>query len=121
MRDLWTRCFGFVQSRWPYKCKFRTVRAEELPEELKKHKLYAIGEGMPWLAALRCPCGCGDTIQLSLLENDSPRWRLKREKDGSATLSPSIWRSKGCRSHFFVRKGRVVWCDIPRSSIKDVP
>ncbi|MFX8036043.1 DUF6527 family protein [Acinetobacter baumannii] len=26
------------------------------------------------------------------------------------TLSPSIWRSKGCRSHFFVREGLIVWC-----------
>jgi hypothetical protein len=26
------------------------------------------------------------------------------------TLSPSVWRTTGCRSHFIFRRGRVVWC-----------
>jgi hypothetical protein len=93
------------------------VRSEELPDKLKKHKLYAIGEGVPWLAALQCPCGCGEIVQLSLLENDRPRWRLRKEKDGTATLSPSIWRSKGCKSHFFLRNGLIVWCNSGRNPV----
>ncbi|MGO9953726.1 MAG: DUF6527 family protein, partial [Dissulfurispiraceae bacterium] len=23
---------------------------------------------------------------------------------------PSVWRKTGCRSHFFIIKGRVKWC-----------
>lgn len=117
MRSFWNRCARFFQAPWIARRKFKIARAEELPDKLKRHRLYAIGEGVPWLAALQCPCGCGETLQLSLLENDSPRWRrLTQEKDGTATLSPSIWRSKGCRSHFFLRKGRIVWCNSIRDS-----
>ena len=84
MRNSWNRCVRFVHTPWCYRRKFRIVRAEELPDQLKKHRLYAIGEGVPWLAALQCPCGCGEIVQLPRLENDRPRWRLRREKDGSA-------------------------------------
>ncbi|MDM9644782.1 DUF6527 family protein [Rhizobium sp. S163] len=27
------------------------------------------------------------------------------------TLHPSVWRNSGCRSHFWVRRGRIAWCD----------
>jgi hypothetical protein len=117
MRNFWNRCVRFVQTPWFYRRKFRIVRSEELPDKLKKHKLYAIGEGVPWLAALQCPCGCGAIVQLSLLENDRPRWRLRQEKDGTATLSPSIWRSTGCKSHFFLREGLIVWCNSGRNPV----
>ncbi|WP_425373246.1 DUF6527 family protein, partial [Klebsiella pneumoniae] len=29
---------------------------------------------------------------------------------GRPTLYPSIWRTTGCRSHFWVRIGRIHWC-----------
>jgi hypothetical protein len=90
---------------------------EELPDKVRKYTLYVIGEGSPWLAALQCPCGCGDFIQLTLLESESPRWSVRHEKDGTATLSPSICRSLGCRSHFFLKKGVIFWCGANRGSI----
>ncbi|WP_367892358.1 MULTISPECIES: DUF6527 family protein [Paraburkholderia] len=35
--------------------------------------MYAVGEcGQFWLAALMCPCGCGDTIQLPVIEGQRP-------------------------------------------------
>ena len=112
MINFWSHCLRFVRTRWPLRRKFKVLPVVELPDTLKKYTLYAIGERVPWLAALQCPCGCGEIVQLTLLKNESPRWLLRREKDGSATISPSVWRSKGCKSHFFIRKGLVLWCDI---------
>jgi len=86
---------------------------EELPDEVKSFRLYAVGSGEPWLAAVECPCGCHDVIQLSLLEYDSPRWSLHVEPDRTGTITPSVWRTRDCRSHFFLRKGVVEWCDRP--------
>jgi hypothetical protein len=111
MNRFWDRWLRFVQPRWSPPRKFRIAQTEELPDKLKKFTLYAIGEGSPWLAAFQCPCGCGDIIQLALLENESPRWSLRSEKDGTATLFPSVWRSKGCRSHFVLKGGVIFWCD----------
>jgi hypothetical protein len=96
---------------WITKNCWRTVSVDELPDILKQGSLYLIGEGTPWSVALLCPCGCGDVIQLSLLDTDSPRWRLSLDGDKLPTLVPSIRRTKGCRSHFFLRRGRVIWSD----------
>ena len=83
---------------------------EDLPDELAPQRLYLIGEQPhPWSAALLCPCGCGTTIQLSLIKEDRPSWRARRHFSGSVTLRPSVWRTRGCRSHFFLRRGRIVW------------
>jgi hypothetical protein len=97
-----------------------TYRAEfmnELPERLRPNILYAIGERVPWSAALLCPCGCGSVIQLSLLKKDSPCWALVFRKRLVPTLIPSIQRTTGCCSHFFLREGRVIWC--PRAALSE--
>lgn len=96
---------------WITKNCWRIVRVDELPDVLKQRSLYLIGDGAPWSAALLCPCGCRDVIQLSLLHGDSPRWRLSFDGDELPTLVPSIRRTQGCRAHFFLRHGRVVWSD----------
>ena len=53
--------------------------------------------------------GCADPIQLSLNPEGHPRWALRMSWDRAATLSPSVWRRAGCRSHFFLRRGEVEW------------
>lgn len=90
--------------------RYRVLRIEEMIDNPKRFQLYAIGGEYPWLASMLCPCGCGDLIQLSLLESDSPTWRLAINESGFPTLAPSVWRRKGCRSHFFVQEGLIVWC-----------
>ena len=89
---------------------FATVTFDDLPDVLAPKRLYLVGDdGCPWSAALLCPCGCKATIQLSLLPHDKPRWRAVRHFSGSVSLQPSVWRKRGCRSHFFLRRGRIVW------------
>jgi hypothetical protein len=50
------------------------------------------------------------TIALNMLPDASPRWQLHENTDGP-TLSPSVLRTTGCRSHFILRRGHVTWCD----------
>ena len=89
---------------------FATVMVDDLPDVLVPERLYLVGEdAVPWSAALLCPCGCEATIQLSLLPDDEPSWRAVRHVSGSVSLQPSVWRTRGCRSHFFLRRGRIVW------------
>lgn len=90
---------------------FRTTYVEELPDTVAGGQLYIIGEdGFAWCAALLCPCGCGETLQMSLLSEGHPRWNFAENNDGTPTLHPSVWRQVGCRSHFFLRKGSIIWC-----------
>jgi hypothetical protein len=101
VRSIWTK-------REPV---FRGVVAEDIPDELKPLTVYLCGEKEHlWAAAMICPCGCGDVIQLNLLQEVRPRWTAEQHRDGTVSLMPSVWRQKGCRSHFFIKHGRVEWC-----------
>ncbi|MFD0325608.1 DUF6527 family protein [Lysobacter gummosus] len=83
----------------------------ELPDYIpRKILVRQTLNGRNWMAGLNCPCGCGEVIQLMLLEGMSPRWKLTIDSRNRPTLHPSVWVVKGCRSHFWVRAGRILWC-----------
>lgn len=87
------------------------LHVEDLPEEIEPMTLYLVGEkGEAWQAAMQCPCGCKAIIQLSLVARDRPHWRAWGEPDGSASISPSVWRKRSCGAHFWLRNGHVHWC-----------
>lgn len=91
--------------------RLRTIRTEELPQNPSAKEIYVLGEGENlWFVALLCPCGCGAILQMSLLPGANPRWRLAKHDDDSVSLEPSVWRKVGCRSHFFIRRGKIIWC-----------
>ena len=86
-------------------------RVEDFPDTLKPATLYVAGEERyPWAAAMLCPCECGEVIQLNLLAQASPCWTVRHHHDDAVSLMPSVWRTNGCRSHFFVRNSRIDWC-----------
>lgn len=63
---------------------------------------------MKW-ALMQCPCGCGEILTLSLMKSVNPFWDVKFDKLKRLSLSPSIHKSDGCCSHFYIKKGKVVW------------
>jgi hypothetical protein len=88
-----------------------TQTTDEIPEKPLAETVYLVGEGeYLWFVAFVCPCGCRELIQLNLLPDTCPRWGIVRNPDGTVTLAPSVWRTTGCRSHFFLRQGRIDWC-----------
>jgi len=89
----------------------RTVYLEELPEDLDATAIYVLCEGQhKWFVAMLCPCGCGSIVQVSLLPDAKPKWRLVEHADKTISLEPSIFGRVGCRSHFFVQHGFIHWC-----------
>ncbi len=88
----------------------------DLPETLSRGVVFIIGNrGNEWLAALSCPCGCDSKLLLNIMDDVHPYWRWTVDKDQLITLSPSVNRLTGCKSHFFLVKGRVDWCGRPLS------
>ena len=53
---------------------------------------------------LRCPCGCGDLVVLSL---GADKWSLVF--DGRVSLLGSVQIADRCRSHFSIQENVVVW------------
>jgi hypothetical protein len=108
-----SRVLTFVKHGPPY----NTVIVSDLPSRLVRRTLYVVEEdGHREHASMLCPCGCGATIHLNLLPDDRPLWRLVAHSDGAASLMPSVHRTKGCCSHFWLHAGRVAWCRGPGPS-----
>lgn len=78
-----------------------------VPAELEEGVLYACLDCD--VVVHKCACGCGEKVVLPL----SPEhWKLCY--DGEITLSPSIGNYQyNCKSHYFIRDGKVVWVDSP--------
>lgn len=105
-----------------FRPRFKTVFVEEdLPTKLKTKTIYIITEdNEPWHVAMLCPCGCNATLQMNLIPDEYPVWRLEYHKNGFSTLNPSIWRKKGCLSHFWLRNGHIYWCEKPNESMAKI-
>lgn len=77
--------------------------------EVRAESVYVVApKSVPKWAMLRCPCGCAEVITLSLQPIHHPKWAVS-VKRGRASLYPSVWRTTGCRSHFWLKDGRVFW------------
>lgn len=83
---------------------------EELPELLSDRTIYIVGQpNNPWLIAFNCPCGCNSIIHLNLLKDAKPKWRYTITSKKRVNIFPSVWRTKDCNSHFFVRNSKIDW------------
>lgn len=69
-----------------------------------------VDSGIKKWACLNCPGGCGVQISLSLNPDRRPRWTINQDLWGRPTVSPSIHQQKKCNCHFWIQKGRIVWC-----------
>jgi len=82
----------------------RLEAVEFMPAKLQPGVLYVSKQYRT--AAHLCACGCGEKVRTQLGDLG---WRITEGRSGP-TLFPSIgnWQ-KPCRSHYFIRDGRVLW------------
>lgn len=81
------------------------LHVEFMPKELEPGVLY-VSEKYGTAAHL-CACGCGAKIRTPLGQTE---WAVTETRNG-----PSMWPSignwqKACQSHYFIRKGEIIWC-----------
>lgn len=72
------------------------------------------GNMFTWLR-YKCPCGCGETISLSLSPIIQPYWAASiskyKNKRLLVTVTPSVYmRNTKCGAHYFITKNKVIWC-----------
>jgi hypothetical protein len=105
----WTRkkWNGFGPDR-----RIHIIEGDSLPAKLPKRDLILAREDdEDWCVGMRCPCGCGSTIELLVVPEAKPRWDVSIDVNQRPSLKPSVWVQRGCRSHFWLRDGRVQWCE----------
>lgn len=111
IKNTLTRIARWVERLVGYQPRFSPSICDELPDVCEENKLYLVGErDTYWMAALICPCGCGELIQLALDPTGRPRWKVSMDDKNQITLTPSVHRKVRCRSHFILRNGKIVWC-----------
>ena len=92
---------------------YRLERVETRPKDvdIPSKTVVVVGhKELPKWALMRCPCGCGEILILSLMKRFRNYWQYETDTWGRITLTPSVWKNDGCRSHFILKKGKVVWC-----------
>lgn len=95
---------------WRQRQLYKSVRTSDVPDKLAPGKVYLIGENDHlWSAALKCPGGCGTVLEINLVPDMRPQWKVTEDKDGVVTIEPSIWRKRDCGCHFRITRGMVRW------------
>lgn len=89
---------------------YKVYRVPEIPINVKGDAIYLIGNANEiWEAAMKCPCGCGDVIQINFDKTAKHHWFITSVKKSKISIKPSIWRTEHCMSHFSIRESRVHW------------
>lgn len=69
-----------------------------------------VNRGRPRSIVIACPDGCGSVLTVNLDPQAGPAWRVYPDRTG-VSVYPSVWKEGGCRSHFIIWSGRIIWCD----------
>jgi hypothetical protein len=90
--------------------KLTIIGGDSLPTKMPIRSLILAKDGQEdWCVGFNCPCGCGHTIELLLIKEASPRWDCELDPQGHPSLHPSVWLKSGCKSHFWLKHGRIHW------------
>jgi hypothetical protein len=108
---MFRKIIGWFCKFFKKKRKYSYEYVEDVPEIFSPDTLYILqNEGYSWKVVMQCPCGCEENIHLNLMEGQTPNWRIEINGKDNISLMPSVWRTVGCVSHFFVRNGAIEWC-----------
>lgn len=93
---------------------YKVVMIEDNPSEcdISKNTIYIVGgiNYVKWVY-FRCPCGCNQVLMLSLSKNKFPSWSISLDKYNRPTIYPSVDVKFGCYSHFWLKKGKIIWAN----------
>jgi Family of unknown function (DUF6527) len=90
--------------------RYRGKRVSDIPDRLESGVVYIVGEdGYDWSAVMKCPGGCGKMLEMNLLPDAAPVWRVTEHENGSISLRPSVGLKTGCRCHFVLERGLIRW------------
>ncbi len=106
LRIWWLKCWDALG---PPR-KLLVAEGDSVPQRLPWRDLVLAREdGDDWAIGFCCPCGCQRHIELLVIAEARPRWDYHVDERNIPSLSPSVSLRDGCKSHFWVRGGRIHW------------
>jgi len=96
--------------------KYKTAWVEDLPDNPEQRTVYIIGgREHPFYAAVVCPRKkCAEVVHLEISADARRKWKVFEHRDKTVSLNPSIHvTTLPCRCHYWIRQGRIVWCERP--------
>lgn len=102
-----------VQLRLIQAPDFVALTIPDHPElsDMRPGKIYIVGgKGYQKWGYFRCPADLSEIVQLSLMENRRPRWKINTDLLGRPTVHPSVRQLDGSFAHFWIKKGKINWC-----------
>jgi Family of unknown function (DUF6527) len=101
---------AFFSKRFRRSYQIRIVDGD-LPAQIRRRIVYIVQEdGYLEHISMLCPCRCNQVLHMNLMPDERPCWQITKNPNQTISLHPSIWRKKGCNSHFWFRENRVYWC-----------
>ena len=106
---LWILCIYYQ-----FKSKYKTTWVEDIPDNLEKKTIYILGgKKYPFQVIMQCPRSCKKKIFLNISHQHKKRWHVIEHSDGTISLTPSIWIDDKCNCHYWFKKGKIFWCELP--------
>ena len=103
LRKIWGK-YGLAR-------KVIEIEGDTPPTRLPYRDIVLAKEGCEdWAVGFRCPCGCGKRLELMIINEAKPNWSISIDSKQRPTLMPSVHLTTGCKSHFWVKKGKIIWC-----------
>lgn len=87
--------------------ELKPIFIEFIPDEINEGELYISTEYNT--CTHLCPCGCKERIPIPINNPNIESWDLSIG-DGLVTISPSLQNRFKCKSHYFIRENKIVWC-----------
>jgi hypothetical protein len=107
---LWTKIAELWRDLIDPPFRIRYYDDDPEPTQLGRREFAIVGTAeLRKYAHFLCPCNCHDIIVLTSNAKVRPRWTFHTDLENRPTVMPSVWRTKGCRSHFLIKRGRIVW------------
>lgn len=98
-------------SQLHFKKVIRASSQNQAREEVSKNSstIAVVYRDKPRTVLFKCPCGCHQILVINVDVKAGKAWKLQ-DKNKKITLTPSVCRTTGCKSHFFVWQSQVLWC-----------
>ncbi len=107
MKRFFLKYFNLLLDKILYR-SFVLIEGDSLPKLMPIRAIVVVAEDDEfWCVGLKCPCGCGYTIELPVIKEAKPRWDIKINSQNKISLYPSVFLKKAVNPIFGLKMEKL--------------